>query len=90
MCHDTVSYYDTTLTSFFINYHVISDFCLCGMHNIRYDTPIVTSLTVSLKTNRAHIQGWTLILINEGAHVKVWSLQKWNLISAKRTTGMTN
>jgi hypothetical protein len=43
-CHDTVSYYDTTHTSLFINYHATSDFCLGGMHNTSYDTLIVTSL----------------------------------------------
>jgi hypothetical protein len=42
VCHDTVSYYDTTLTSLFINCHATSDFC--GMHDTSYDTPIVTSL----------------------------------------------
>jgi hypothetical protein len=44
-CHDTVSYYDTTHTSLFINCHATSDFCLCGMHDTTYDTPIVSSLT---------------------------------------------
>jgi hypothetical protein len=44
-CHDTVSYYDTTLTSLLINYSATSDFCLYGMHDTSYDTPIVTSLS---------------------------------------------
>jgi hypothetical protein len=43
-CHDTVSYYDTTHTSLFINCHATSDFYLGGMHDTSYDTPIVTSL----------------------------------------------
>jgi hypothetical protein len=42
--------------------------------------PFGGDITVSLKTDRAHIQGWILILTNKGAHVKVWSLQKWNLV----------
>jgi hypothetical protein len=41
-CHDTVSYYDTTHTSLFINCHATSDFCLGGMHDTSYNTPIVT------------------------------------------------
>jgi hypothetical protein len=45
VCHDMVSYYEITLTSLFINCYATSDFCLCGMHNTSYDTPIVTSLT---------------------------------------------
>jgi hypothetical protein len=43
-CHDTVSYYDTTLLSLLINYNATSNFCLGGMHDITYDTPIVASL----------------------------------------------
>jgi hypothetical protein len=45
VCHDTVSYYDTTSTSLFINCHATSDFCLGGIHDISYDTLIVTSLS---------------------------------------------
>jgi hypothetical protein len=44
-CHNTVSYYDTTLTSLLINYYATSDFCLHGMHDTSYDTPIVASLS---------------------------------------------
>jgi hypothetical protein len=40
-----VSYYDITLTSLLINYYVTSDFCLHGMHDTSYDTPIVASLS---------------------------------------------
>jgi hypothetical protein len=47
-CHDTVSYYDTILTSLFINYHGISNFYLCGMHDTSYDTFIVTSLRMEV------------------------------------------
>jgi hypothetical protein len=49
-CHDTVSYYDTTHTSLFINYHTTLDFCLGGMHDTptRYDTLIVTNLIVKI------------------------------------------
>jgi hypothetical protein len=43
-CHDTVSYYDTTHTSLFINCHATSDFYLDDMHDTSYDTPIMTSL----------------------------------------------
>jgi hypothetical protein len=47
-CLDTVSYYDTTPTSLFINCYAILDFCLGGMHDISYDTPIVTSLRLCI------------------------------------------
>jgi hypothetical protein len=47
-CYDTVSYYDTTPTSLFINCYAISDFCLGGMHDISYDTLIVTSLRLCI------------------------------------------
>jgi hypothetical protein len=43
-CYDTVSYCHTTLTFLFIKYYVILVFCQYGMHDITYDTPIVTSL----------------------------------------------
>jgi hypothetical protein len=43
-CHDMVSYYNTTLTSLFINYCAISDFYLHDTYDITYDTPIVASL----------------------------------------------
>jgi hypothetical protein len=43
-CHDNVSYYDTTLTSLFINYCVTSAFYQHGMHDTTYNTPIVSSL----------------------------------------------
>jgi hypothetical protein len=42
MCYDTVSTYDTTLTSL-INCCATSDFH--DMHDTTYDTPIVTSLS---------------------------------------------
>jgi hypothetical protein len=45
LCHDTVSYYDTTVTSLLLNYCATSDFCLCGMHDTGYDTTIVASLS---------------------------------------------
>jgi hypothetical protein len=44
LCHDTVSYYDTTLPTFLINYCATSDFCLDDIHDTTYDTPIVASL----------------------------------------------
>jgi hypothetical protein len=44
LCHDTVSYYDTTLTSLLIDYCVASDFFLHGMYDTTYNTPIVASL----------------------------------------------
>jgi hypothetical protein len=44
MCHDTVSYYNITLISLYINWHATSDFCQCGMHETSYDTSIVISL----------------------------------------------
>jgi hypothetical protein len=44
MCHDTTLYYDTTLTSLFINCRATSDLYLRGMHDTSYDSPIVTSL----------------------------------------------
>jgi hypothetical protein len=47
VCHDTVSYYDTTLTSLFINYCATLDFCQHSMHDTSYDTLIVTSLSLS-------------------------------------------
>jgi hypothetical protein len=43
LCHDTVY---ITLTSFLINYCVISEFCLRGMHDTIYDTSIVASLNI--------------------------------------------
>jgi hypothetical protein len=46
--YDTISSYDTTLTCFLINYSATSDFCKHSMHNITYDTPIMTSLRASL------------------------------------------
>jgi hypothetical protein len=45
MCGDTVSYYDTNITSFFINYYATSNFWQHSMHDTSYDTAIVTSLT---------------------------------------------
>jgi hypothetical protein len=42
---NTVSYYDTTITSLFINCCVTSAFCQHGMHDTNYDTPTVASLT---------------------------------------------
>jgi hypothetical protein len=44
VCHDTVSYYDTTLTSIFTNCCATSDFYQYGIHNTSYDTSIVSSL----------------------------------------------
>jgi hypothetical protein len=44
VCHDTVSYYDTTLISHLIKWCATSDFCQHGMHDTTYDTPIVASL----------------------------------------------
>jgi hypothetical protein len=46
VCHDTVSYYDITLTltSLFINCCATSDFCLRGTYDTTYDIPIVASL----------------------------------------------
>jgi hypothetical protein len=46
VCHDTVSYYDTTPTSLFIDCCATSAFCQHGMYNTTYDTPIVSSLTL--------------------------------------------
>jgi hypothetical protein len=60
-CHDTVSYYDTTHTSLFINCHATSDFCLGGIHDTSYDTLIVTSLN---RTER-----FNCILISSGCQV---------------------
>jgi hypothetical protein len=54
-CHDTVSYYDTNLTSLFINCCATSAFCQHGMHDTTYDTPIVSSL-------RLFIVGVTLVV----------------------------
>jgi hypothetical protein len=45
-CYDTVSYYDTSLTSLFINWYATSDFCQHGMHDTAYDTSIVASLRI--------------------------------------------
>jgi hypothetical protein len=45
VCHDTVSYYDTTPTSLFIDCCATSAFCQHGMYNTTYDTPIVSSLS---------------------------------------------
>jgi hypothetical protein len=44
MCHDKVSYHDTTNTSLFINWYAISAFCQHGMYDTTYDTSILASL----------------------------------------------
>jgi hypothetical protein len=46
-CYDTVSWYDTTLTSLLINYGATSAFCMHVMYDTSYDTPIVSSLMYS-------------------------------------------
>jgi hypothetical protein len=45
MCYDTVSWYDTILTSLLINYGATSDFCMHVVYDTSYDTPIVSSLS---------------------------------------------
>jgi hypothetical protein len=42
--------YDTTFTSFLINYYAISHFCQHKMHDTTYDASIVDSLRTSLAT----------------------------------------
>jgi hypothetical protein len=44
MCYDTVSTYDTNITSLIINYSDTSAFCIHAMHDTSYDTPTRTSL----------------------------------------------
>jgi hypothetical protein len=44
-CYDTVSWYDTTLTSLLINYGATSAFYMHVVHGSTYDTLIVSSLT---------------------------------------------
>jgi hypothetical protein len=56
VCHDTVSYYDTTHTSLFINCHATSDFCLGGIYDTSYDTPIVTSLIDGAPLSSSHVR----------------------------------
>jgi hypothetical protein len=46
--YDTVSYYDITLTSLFINYCAISIFYQHSIHDTTYDTPIISSLIISM------------------------------------------
>lgn len=46
MCYDTVSTYDTSILSLLLNSTAISAFCMHGMHDTTYDTPIVGSLTL--------------------------------------------
>jgi hypothetical protein len=48
MCHDTVSWYDTTLTSLLINYGATLAFYMHVVHNTNYDTPIVSSLMCTI------------------------------------------
>ena len=44
MCYDTVSTYDTSTLSLILNCTATSAFCMHGMHDTTYDTPIVGSL----------------------------------------------
>jgi hypothetical protein len=44
MCYDTVLWYDTTLIFLFINYGVISAFCIHVVHDTSYDILTVSSL----------------------------------------------
>jgi hypothetical protein len=49
-CYDTVSTYDTTLISLFINYDDIdtSAFYMHEIHDTSYDTTIMTSLKIDM------------------------------------------
>jgi hypothetical protein len=55
MCYDTVSYYDTSLISLFINWCDTSDFCQHTIHNTAYDTSIVASLRANFLPYKATI-----------------------------------
>jgi hypothetical protein len=46
-CYDTVSWYDTTLTSLLINYGATSAFYMHIMYDTSYDISIVSSLRKS-------------------------------------------
>jgi hypothetical protein len=48
MCYDTVSTYDTSILSFLLNSTATSAFCMHGMHDTTYDTPIVGSLILEI------------------------------------------
>jgi hypothetical protein len=63
-CHDTVSYYDTILTSLLINYYATSDFYLYDMHNTAYDTLIVTSLRDLASISVTHLR-FTILIANK-------------------------
>jgi hypothetical protein len=56
-CYDTISWYDTTLTSLFINYDVTSTFCMHVVHDTSYDTPIVNSLRFPLLPSSCRTHG---------------------------------
>jgi hypothetical protein len=45
MCYDTVSTYDISTLSLILNCTATSAFCMHGMHDTTYDTPIVGSLS---------------------------------------------
>jgi hypothetical protein len=49
MCYDTVSTYDTSTLSLILNCTATSAFCMHGMHDTTYDTPIVASLITHLR-----------------------------------------
>jgi hypothetical protein len=48
-CHDTLSYYDTTLTSLFINCYTTLDFLLRGTHHTTHDTLTLASLKIKMQ-----------------------------------------
>ena len=53
MWYDTVSTYDTSILSLLLNSTATSAFCMHGMHDTTYDTPIVGSLMCSLFGNES-------------------------------------